>query len=393
LRPRTLLRNLAVRVIPPYGRLDAALRDAGRRLSDLSDARDQLSAALAARSTEITALRNQLAAAQQHPPPHQRELRIRIQRDDRVWCITPDLFEHFCFRTGDLLRVEPPDAAAALPVTWGDVNILVRPGEAIRVPPRYDFASFRGFSIPTHLVALTGAGPETLDLLGRRHVELYDRFMGLHPDMTVLEVGCGIGRDAFQLLDFLGAAGRYIGVDVTRDSIVWCQNNITSKHPNFQFYHFDAENELYNPHGSKTSMDFALPVADGSVDRVVLASVFTHLFEEEVLHYLHEFARILKPDGQVYASFFLRTPEALAAASTQGTTPWKATFAHPLSDGVFGNDPAYPRGAVAFTDEAMRRVISKSGLRLVRPYLKGAWSGLHAEPDDGQDVAILARAR
>jgi len=39
------------------------------------------------------------------------------------------------------------------------------------------------------------------------------------------------------------------------------------------------------------------------------------------------------------------------------------------------NDPVYPRGAVAFTDEALQRMISSAGLRVVRPLL-GAWSGL-----------------
>ena len=107
---------------------------------------------------------------------------------------------------------------------------------------------------------------------------------------------------------------------------------------------------------------------------------------------MRECARVLKPDGQVYATFFLRTPEALEAARTSGTTSWDAKFDVPLSDGVYANDPVYPRGAVAFTDAAMRRLISQAGLRLARPYLKGSWSGLHAEPDDGQDVAILARA-
>ena len=112
-----------------------------------------------------------------------------------------------------------------------------------------------------------------------------------------------------------------------------------------------------------------------------------------MLHYMREFARVLKPGGQVYASFFLYTSEALAAASHKGTTEWQAKFDIPLSDGVYANDPIYPRGAVAFTDAAMRRLTSSAGLRLVRPYLKGSWSGLHGvEADDGQDVAILARA-
>lgn len=319
-------------------------------------------------------------------------LRIRITRGPRSWLVDPAIFETFGFRDGDILQVTPAAAAAGLPTTWGDVNVPIAPGESIRVPERYEFFEFKGFRIPVHLITLTGAGPDTFDWMGQRHIELYDRFIGIGPDMTLLEVGCGIGRDALQLLDRLGPNGRYIGIDVTRDSIVWCQDNITPKHPNFSFHHFDADNELYNPHGGKTSMDFALPVPDGSVDRIFLASVFTHLLEAEVLHYMREFARVLKPDGQVYASFFLRTPEALAAARTSRITSWEPRFDIPLSDGVYANDPVYPRGAVAFTDAAMRRLIGLAGLRLVRPYLKGGWSGLHADPDDGQDVAVLARA-
>jgi ubiquinone/menaquinone biosynthesis C-methylase UbiE len=320
------------------------------------------------------------------------QLRITVTRGDREWSIDPAVFETFGFQHGDELRVTPPEEAARLPNSCGHINILVSPGRAIRVPARYDFFEFKGFRIPEHLLTMTGAGPDTFDLIGRRHVELYTQFCGLEPDMTFLEVGCGIGRDAFQLIDVLGASGRYIGTDVTRDSIIWCQDNITPKHPNFLFHHFDAENDVYNPHGSRTSLDFALPTPDCSVDRIYLGSVFTHLFEAEVLHYMKEFARVLKRGGRVYATFFLHSHEALEAARSKGTTHWQAKFEIPLSDGVYANDPVYPRGGVAFTDRAMRRQIENSGLRLVRPYLKGSWSGLHAEPDEGQDVAILARA-
>ena len=319
-------------------------------------------------------------------------LLIVVTRGDRTWSIDPDVFETFGFRHGDKLHATPPEQAAKLPTTWGDLNIPVAPGRAIRMPSRYEFFEFKGFHIPAHLIALTGAGPETFDLIGRRHIELYNRFCGISAEMTVLDVGCGIGRVAFQLLDVLSAGGKYIGIDVTRDSVLWCQENITARHPNFQFHHFDAVNELYNPHGKYTSLEFTLPMPDQSVDRIFLASVFTHLLENEVLHYMSEFARVLKPDGQVYATFFLHTPEALAAARHNGTTPWQAKFDIPLSDGVYANDPVYPRGAVAFTDAAMRRLIGKAGLCLVQPYLKGSWSGLHDNPDDGQDVAILARA-
>jgi SAM-dependent methyltransferase len=318
--------------------------------------------------------------------------RIAVMHGNQRWEIEPADFETFPFEAGDQLSVTPPEIAATLPVSWGNIHVEIERGRAILVPPRIEFFEFKGYKIPAHLINLTGAGPETLEQIGKSHIEAYHRHIGLERHMTIVELGCGIGRDAFQLLDLLGNTGRYVGVDVTRDSIIWCQNNVTPRHPNFTFYHFDAHNELYNPYGTRTSMDFQLPVQDETVDRIVLASVFTHLLPSEVLHYMKEFCRVLKPSGLVYASFFLYSQEAIAAAQRKGNTPWKATFDRELGDGVYGNDPDYPRGAVAFTDEAMRRMIDAAGLRRVRPYLKGWWSGLHDTPDDGQDAVILARA-
>lgn len=321
-------------------------------------------------------------------------VRIDITRASQPpFSIRPRAFEDFKFQDGDALAVRQPELARPLPVVWGDTCVPVAPGKAVRVPAVYRFADFKGFRIPHHLITLTGAGPETLEPFGLAHIEKYQKYMGLFPEMTLLDLGCGIGRDAFQLLDYLKGPGKYMGVDVTRDSIVWCSKAITPGHPRFTFHHFDAYSELYNPFGSKTSMDFRLPAEDGTVDRIVLASVFTHLLEDEVLHYMREFRRVLKPDGRVYASFFLYTAEALAAAVEGGNTAWKATFACPLGDGVYGNDPAYPRGAVAYTDAAMQRMMAAAGLRLERPYLKGWWSGLHGDQaEDGQDAAILAPA-
>jgi SAM-dependent methyltransferase len=205
--------------------------------------------------------------------------------------------------------------------------------------------------------------------------------------MTLLDVGCGIGRVAFQLLDTIDT-GEYVGLDVTRDSILWCQRNISTAYPRFRFIHVDAFNELYNPHGLIDAARYELPLPDRSVDRIVMASVFTHMLREEVAHYLSEFRRILRPNGRVYASFFLYSAEALRAAADLGRTQWQ--FAHELEEGVFGNDPTYPRGAVAYSATTMQHLIEGAGLRLLRPFIKGKWSGLYGvDGEDGQDAAVL----
>lgn len=301
-------------------------------------------------------------------------------------------FDDVDVHDGDRLAVLPADAAAALPVTWGDRNVPIAPGHAIRVPEVWRVHDYRGFRIPSHLISLTGAGPETLEMIGRAHLANYERQMGLPRDMFFVDVGCGIGRDAFALMDRLGPDGRYLGVDVTRDSIEWCRRNITPRDPRFQFHHVDARNELYNRFGQGVTSDFRLPVEDGTVHRIGLASVFTHLLEDEVVHYMREFRRVLAPEGRVHASFFLHSPEALEAAATRGKTPWKATFGIELGPGVYANDPVYPRGAVAYTHEAMQRMMRTAGLTTHRDYVKGAWSGLHGDQaEEGQDAVILSR--
>jgi len=212
----------------------------------------------------------------------------------------------------------------------------------------------------------------------------YQRYTPFDSDMTIVDLGCGMPRLAFTLFDFL-KGGRYIGIDVIRDTMAWCQKNITLQHPNFTFHHFDAFNELYNPYGCYRTMDFSIPVGDRTVDRIFLYSVFTHLLEDEVLHYMREFRRILKPNGLAFASFFLYPEKPVDLPPHLSFL----TFENDYGNGVYGSGDC-KRGAVAHTDQAMRRMFENTGLHLVRPYLKGQWSGQYGDIGESyQDVAIL----
>jgi ubiquinone/menaquinone biosynthesis C-methylase UbiE len=328
------------------------------------------------------------------PDAYQGSLRILVKRGSDQCILTPGLFDDFDFQHGDELEVIPAVKAAELIRTpEGNLHVRASDGRGIRVPPRMEFTSFRGYQMPEHLVRLTGAGSDTLERLGADHIANYKKYVGLAAGMSFLEIGSGMGRDAFQLIDILGPSAKYIGIDVQRESIVWCQKNISRDHPNFQFVHFNAVHELHNPLGTKTTRDYSLPAADRSIDRVALQSVLTHIFEEEVVHYLSEISRVLNPDGLAYVTFLLYSEEIVAASRRNNLTAYGLRFEHKYAEGCYVDNARYPTGGVAYTDEAMQRMIKRAGLRLIRPYLKGQWSGYHADADDdGQDVAILGPA-
>jgi SAM-dependent methyltransferase len=345
-------------------------------------------------------LRRALGSQPPHPlampsaaPPDPSLLKIVVTRGAEKHVLAVEQFDDFEFRNGDCLEIVPPELAERLLKTPdGDWHIRAADGKGIRVPAKIELAEFMGYQVPIHLARLTGAGLETFSELGKAHVANYKKYVGLAPGMNFLEIGSGMGRDAFQLIGELGPQGRYIGIDVQRESIVWCQKNITRDYPNIEFVHFDAIHELHNPYGAKVTMDFPLPAPDRSIDRVALQSVLTHIFEDEVVHYFNEIARVLKPGGLAYATFLLYSPEIVAASRKNHLTRYGLTFEHKYADGCYVDNAQYPTGGVAYTEEAMHRMIDRTGLKLARPFLKGKWSGYHAQPDDdGQDVAILTR--
>ena len=248
---------------------------------------------------------------------------------------------------------------------------------------------FKGYDIPVDLMELTGGGPGTFDIISQGHIDNLRRWIGLAPEQIVLEIGCGIGRDAIPLTEIL-TEGRYVGIDIIKRSIDWCRDNIARKNPNFAFYHYDVQDQLHNPAGTIKTTDIRIPLADKSVDRIVLFSVFTHMFQADIEHYLREFKRVLKPSGLVYATTFLFTDEILEKARATNLTPFDLRFEHEINPNCRINTPSHPLGAVAYTTAAWDEMIAATGMRYAKPFLRGAWSGFYSDPQDGQDVAILA---
>ncbi len=327
---------------------------------------------------------------------------IRVVRDRHVVGVVPlEEYRNFEFQDGD--RLEVVDERLPRIVTFdGQVNVRLESGDTLRIPRTWGSYAYRNYRIPTHLLFLTGTYVVDFESAGRSHIENYRKFISLDESHDVLEIGCGIGKDAIQLMRPRQVSS-YLGIDVMQDSIVWCTNNLTRDDPSFRFEHFDAYHELYNPLGSKKTTDFSIPCEDASIDRVILSGVFTHLFEDEVSHYLAEIFRVLRPGGMVYASVFVYSDDVIASVrearrlhDEMHTWPKRVKY-QPLvfgiehSDGCYVNDEQLRSGSVAYTREALDRMIRGSGLRLVADYLPGQWSGHYKNAVDGAETALLTK--
>jgi SAM-dependent methyltransferase len=134
-----------------------------------------------------------------------------------------------------------------------------------------------------------------------RLVEFFD----LSEKSRVLDVGCGVGRLPIGILSRIGEIQYYCGVDVSEKSIQWCQRNIKSKHPNYDFIYLDVKNPRYNPQGKNLDKDFQLQFEDKEFDIIYLYSVFSHMTTDDVIVYLKEFHRLLSPTGKIFLTAFI----------------------------------------------------------------------------------------
>ena len=217
--------------------------------------------------------------------------------------------------------------------------------------------------------------------IGAEFLEHFVRLGGLRPTDRVLDIGCGIGRMAVPLTQYLDPElGSYEGFDPVSAGIVWCTQNVTPVYPAFRFQHIDIAHALYNPQGCLPGTDLQLPLRPDSVDFALMVSVATHLPEAEIAVYAREVARVLKPGGRLFVTAFL-AEEGRTAGPNLRFQPWAE------NTGWIAN-PAAPLAAIGFPRATFERVLREVGLatELVSP---GHWAG---EPSDHfQDIVVAGK--
>ena len=95
------------------------------------------------------------------------------------------------------------------------------------------------------------------------------RQYGLQPEQTLIDIGCGSGRLAVQLKEYL--TGSYIGIDLIPELFNYAEK--ISQRSDWKFYQAPG---------------LTIPEPDNSADFICFFSVLTHLLHEESYKYLEE---------------------------------------------------------------------------------------------------------
>lgn len=217
--------------------------------------------------------------------------------------------------------------------------------------------------------------------IGAEFLGHFIRLGRLLPHERVFDIGCGIGRMAVPLTQYLDPEqGSYDGVDPVMEGILWCARTITPVYPRFRFQRLDIAHPLYNPQGSLPGTEVRFGFANGSFDFVTMISVATHLPPDELVVYLDEASRLLAPGGRLFLTAF--------AIDDQSSGRERLTFKRwQDGPGWYAIEEA-PLAAAGIDASFLMEAAGKSGLA-VESLRRGHWRGISAA--HYQDLLIATK--
>jgi SAM-dependent methyltransferase len=186
------------------------------------------------------------------------------------------------------------------------------------------------------------------------------------PDSCVLDYGCGLGRLAIPFSLYL-RNGHYVGIDANLTSLEHCKKSF-AENDKLKFMHFDLYSKMYNQAGKGFSM-LGSTELEMKFDICFLFSVFTHVLPENTNELLEFIFKVLKPGGEMLATFFLLNEHSLAEIMAG-----RATRKFPFEYGEARIDNKnVPEGAVAYFQDDVLKRLTNTGFS--DPFvIPGGWS-------------------
>lgn len=131
--------------------------------------------------------------------------------------------------------------------------------------------------------AMSRAVGGNFEAIGEIEKQVLIRY-GLKPEHTLVDVGCGSGRLAKQLVSYL-TSGRVLATDVVQELLDYAKTGCPA--------HWEF----------KLVEDMRIPFGNNEADVAAFFSVLTHLLHDEAYCYLVEARRVVKPGGLIVFSF------------------------------------------------------------------------------------------
>lgn len=232
------------------------------------------------------------------------------------------------------------------------------------------------------------------EMMANVHDDVHRRFYGCGfpipealRDATVLDLGCGSGRDAYVLSQMVGRDGSVHGVDMTeaqlrvaRRTEDWHRRRFGYPESNVRFHHGYIEDLG------------ALGITDGSVDVVVSNCVVNLSPVKDVV--LGEVYRVLRPGGEFYLSDVFadrRLPDDLVHdpvlhAECLGGALYRADFEALAASVGFGDPRAMTEAPITIENEEIERKVGAAKFTSVT-YRLFKLEGLDTHCEDYGQVA------